>query len=104
MTLREYLKEYGRQAALAADTGLPTAFVNQMARGVRPVPVIRCATIERATHGLVTRQELRPDDWHLIWPELVDKDQQPAAGALVEAPHRKDHITGRACRPVQVAS
>ncbi len=27
-----------------------------------------------------------------------------AAGALVEAPHRKDHITGRACRPVQVAS
>jgi hypothetical protein len=22
----------------------------------------------------VTRRDLRPDDWHLIWPELADKD------------------------------
>lgn len=27
--------------------------------------------IERATDGLVTRKDLRPNDWHLIWPELV---------------------------------
>lgn len=29
-----------------------------------------CVAIERATKGLVTRQELRPDDWRAIWPEL----------------------------------
>lgn len=34
-------------------------------------PIERCAAIERATSGQVTRRDLRPDDWHLIWPELV---------------------------------
>jgi DNA-binding transcriptional regulator YdaS (Cro superfamily) len=30
-----------------------------------------CVLIERATGGAVTRKDLRPDDWHLIWPELI---------------------------------
>jgi len=25
-----------------------------------------------ATNGQVTRRDLRPADWHLIWPELAD--------------------------------
>lgn len=33
-----------------------------------------CVDIERATHGAVTRRDLRPDDWHRIWPELVTAD------------------------------
>jgi len=33
-----------------------------------------CVSIERATDGAVTRRDLRPDDWHLIWPELVTAD------------------------------
>lgn len=31
----------------------------------------RCAAIEAATHGEVTRRDLRPDDWEQIWPELA---------------------------------
>ena len=31
------------------------------------------ARVERATDGAVTRKELRPNDWHLIWPELKDE-------------------------------
>lgn len=38
--------------------------------GRRPGPVY-CQAIERATGGAVTRRDLRPDDWHLIWPELA---------------------------------
>nr|WP_233902639.1 YdaS family helix-turn-helix protein [Ralstonia mannitolilytica] len=30
-----------------------------------------CVGIERETRALVTRKHLRPDDWHLIWPELI---------------------------------
>lgn len=30
-----------------------------------------CVAIERATAGAVTRRDLRPDDWRLIWPELA---------------------------------
>jgi hypothetical protein len=36
----------------------------------RPIPVKRCVQIEQATGGLVTRRDLRPDDWAQIWPEL----------------------------------
>lgn len=29
-----------------------------------------CVGIERATNGAVRREDLRPDDWWKIWPEL----------------------------------
>jgi hypothetical protein len=33
-------------------------------------------SIEQTSGGAVTRRELRPADWWLIWPELVD-DEHP---------------------------
>lgn len=39
----------------------------------KPVPIIRCIEIEKATNGTVTRKDLRPRDYHIIWPELVKK-------------------------------
>ena len=39
----------------------------------RPIPVMRCVQIEQATNGIVTRKDLRPDDWDAIWPELIDR-------------------------------
>lgn len=35
-----------------------------------PSPAL-CLAIERATNGQVTRQELRPGDYWLIWPDLA---------------------------------
>lgn len=29
-----------------------------------------CVVIERVTNGLVTRKNLRPNDWAAVWPEL----------------------------------
>lgn len=37
--------------------------------------------IETASHGRWRRWDLRPDDWHLIWPELVGTPGAPAAPA-----------------------
>lgn len=31
------------------------------------------ARIEKESHGLVTRQDLFPANWYLIWPELLPK-------------------------------
>lgn len=31
------------------------------------------ARIEKESHGLVTRQDLFPTNWYLIWPELLPK-------------------------------
>ena len=42
----------------------------------KPSPEYAVA-IEKATGGLVTRQDLRPDDWHRIWPELIAPKRKP---------------------------
>lgn len=57
----------GRQE-LAGVLGVkPSAIGNWKVRGV---PLEHCAAIERTTAGAVTRAELRPDDYWLIWPDL----------------------------------
>lgn len=84
MTLDEYLSEPDRSAKeLAVVLGIPDALLSQWRTKKRPVPIERCPAIERATNGEVSRRDLRPDDWHLIWPELVT-DQFPAPVATQE--------------------
>lgn len=47
---------------------------------------LNCSAIEKATDGAVTRRDLRPADWHLIWPELVTPEHPaPATGATTTA-------------------
>ncbi len=61
----------GSQRALAERCGVvQTAVAAWLKRGT--VPPEHCALIEQATSGAVTRRELRPTDWHRIWPELAD--------------------------------
>lgn len=36
-----------------------------------------CVGIEQATEGKVRRWDLRPEDWHRIWPELIGIDGAP---------------------------
>lgn len=67
----------GSQALLAQLINVKQPTVSEWMRGERPVPIERCVDIERATSGAVTRRDLRPDDWHRIWPELVT-DEFPA--------------------------
>lgn len=45
--------------------------------GVRPVPIERCVEIEQKTERAVRRWDLRPDDWHRIWPELIGAEGAP---------------------------
>lgn len=60
---------------LASAVGAsPQVVSNWRTRGA---PVERCADIERATGGVVMRWDLRPDDWHRIWPELVNHERAP---------------------------
>jgi DNA-binding transcriptional regulator YdaS (Cro superfamily) len=50
--------------------GITKGAVSQWKLDGRSVPEKHCTAIERLTHGQVTRQELRPDDYWLIWPDL----------------------------------
>lgn len=77
----------GGQAVLARAIGVAPSFVNQMAHGSRGVGYINAVSIERATDGAVTRRDLRPDDWHLIWPELAEAATAPVRGEAQGATH-----------------
>ena len=80
MTLSEYLTAHGRGIQLSAAVGVTPATVSNWNAGKHPVPAELGAAIERATGGQVTRQELFPDAWMRIWPELV----APAANRLLK--------------------
>jgi DNA-binding transcriptional regulator YdaS (Cro superfamily) len=73
MKLNDYISEKrGRLNELAQAIGAHTPDVSRWAKNKRPVPITHCFSIEEATGGVVTRKDLRPDDWHLIWPELAE--------------------------------
>ena len=57
---------------LARRLGIRQSVVSNW-RARKSVPPEHCAAIEAATGGDVTRRELRPTDWHRIWPELITK-------------------------------
>ncbi|MEO8153586.1 MAG: YdaS family helix-turn-helix protein [Rhizobacter sp.] len=56
---------------VARAAGLQPSFLSQIATGKREVPAERGAALERACAHEVRRWDLRPHDWHLIWPELI---------------------------------
>ncbi|MBV7457340.1 helix-turn-helix domain-containing protein [Acidovorax sp. sif1233] len=89
MNLSEYLASPGALTVgeLRKRSGVPSdAQIRQWQHGYanrRPGPT-HCVAIERATSGAVTRRDLRPDDWHLIWPELATAPPAADSGAAPE--------------------
>lgn len=78
MDLKTYIKsgDRGRATTLAKRLDISPSYLSQMASGLTPISPERCVAIWQETGGLVTRQEMRPDDWHKIWPELIAVDNE----------------------------
>lgn len=81
MQLRDWLNTSGMTlTALARQLGVGRVYLTQLVQrtdGRVPSPQL-CVQIERATRGAVTRAELRPDDFWLIWPDLAQPTEQAA--------------------------
>ena len=78
MKLRTYVSQQrGRAAWLARAISVRPVMISQWMSG-KPVSVPSALAIEHATDGAVVRWDLRPDDWHLIWPELMGKEGAPS--------------------------
>ena len=72
MDLKNYLIESDtKKAEFARAINISAALLHQWIEGIRPVAIQHCPAIEKQTGGKVTRKELRPDDWHKIWPDLA---------------------------------
>lgn len=88
MLISDYLTaERGRAASLARCLGVKPVVISRWSSGAKPVPVERCLAIERITGGLVSRRDLRPKDWHEIWPELAEPAGADGTTGLQEAAH-----------------
>ncbi|WP_226020230.1 transcriptional regulator [Serratia symbiotica] len=72
MDLKKYIDNLDRGDAkkLATELGVSSSYLSQLASGRSSISPRRCVEIEKATNGQVSRQDLRPDDWESIWPEL----------------------------------
>lgn len=82
MDLRTFLDEQprGAAAALAERLNISRVYLMQLVArqdGRLPSPEL-CVLIEFDTVCKVRRWDLRPKDWHRIWPELIDIPEAPA--------------------------
>lgn len=81
MNLHKYLSDIETAADLAQRLDITPVLISQWRTGLRLVPIERCFAIEQATNGLVTRKDLRPSDWHRIWPELTEQEKDKSEEA-----------------------
>jgi DNA-binding transcriptional regulator YdaS (Cro superfamily) len=63
--------------------GLGEQYLYQCFTMRRVCPPEHCAAIELASDGVIRRWHLRPQDWYLIWPELVGIDGAPGVPQTV---------------------
>lgn len=80
MDLKKYLAEIGarEEALLASACKVTKGHLRNIASGFRAASPSLAAALESASCGFVTRQDLRPNDWQLIWPELAPKQKEAA--------------------------
>ena len=81
MDLKKYTNDlpHGGVAKLAAELGVSAVYLSQLSARQdkrEPSPEL-CVQIEVATEKAVMRWDLRPGDWHRIWPELIGSDGAP---------------------------
>lgn len=73
MKLNDYLKLLDRAArdAFAASCETSPGHLRNVAYGYRRCAPELAALVELHSQGQVTRRELCPDNWQIVWPELV---------------------------------
>lgn len=75
MELKAFIKslpaEPDEREAFAAACETTLGHLRNVMYGIKPCSPELAVLVERHSAGKVTRQELLPDKWPRIWPELV---------------------------------
>ena len=73
MDLKTYINDLKPEPRedLAEKCATTLGHLKNVMYGLRPCAPELAVLLEQATKGAVTRQDLRPDDWRRIWPELI---------------------------------
>lgn len=95
MDLTAYLnQERGRGAKLARHLNVKPVNISRWRKKQKLVPTRYCLRIESWSAGVVTRQELRPDDWREHWGDPAAAAALPAdTGDAVEPAEEVSHVS-----------
>lgn len=79
MKLSAYIKplDLAARVGLAVKAGTTWLHLRNIAFSAKVCGIQLAVDLERATGLAVRRWELRPDDWHRIWPELIGTEGAP---------------------------
>jgi DNA-binding transcriptional regulator YdaS (Cro superfamily) len=69
---------------IGAKVNVQATSLLQSLNGQKPLSPKKCVAIEDKSGGELKRWDLRPGDWHLIWPELVGKKGAPKVPAQAD--------------------
>ena len=72
--IQQAIDAAGGPSKLAAGLGVTAQAVCFWRDGKRRLPFDHGPAIERLAGGVVTRQQLFPNDWRRVWPELAAGD------------------------------
>ena len=79
MNPNELIDKFGGTTAVARLFNIKAPSVHAWrTKGIPDGKHIRLSLLAEQ-HGVASRQELRPDDWHLLWPELIKSTQSKKA-------------------------
>lgn len=85
--IQQAIEAAGGPSKLAAGLGVTPQAVCFWRDGLRRLPFEHGPAIERLAGGAVTRQQLFPDDWRRVWPEMEMVDEiTPATPVIPSAP------------------
>ncbi|MCK0743587.1 transcriptional regulator [Chromohalobacter nigrandesensis] len=76
-----------------ANTGTTRAYLKQIAYGNKIPSAEIASRIEKTTSGQVTRPELRPADWWIVWPELISSSDLPPSDTPQVTPGQEETTT-----------
>jgi hypothetical protein len=79
MKLADYLKRFNppERAEFALKVGTTLGHLNNVSYELRTASAALTRQLAIETGRAVAEWELRPDDWHLIWPELIGSEGAP---------------------------
>jgi DNA-binding transcriptional regulator YdaS (Cro superfamily) len=81
MDLKTYIKDLGDELsreAFAERVGTKLGHLRNVGYGLRPCAPELATAIELDSGRTLRRWDLRPEDWHRIWPELIGTEGAPA--------------------------
>ena len=70
------IRHMGSATALAKAIGVSPQTVCFWRDKKRKISADHCSAIERVTNGIVTRKDLRPNNYMYTWPELADNHKR----------------------------